>query len=38
MAKYNLEFKLKVVKEYLEGNIGCKEILYPRPFYCYNLG
>lgn len=22
MAKYNLEFKLKVVKEYLEGNIG----------------
>ncbi|MDK7354359.1 transposase [Peptoniphilus harei] len=22
MAKYNLEFKLKLVKEYLEGNIG----------------
>ena len=22
MTKYNLEFKLKVVKEYLEGNIG----------------
>ncbi len=22
MAKYNLEFKLKIVKEYLEGNIG----------------
>ena len=22
MSKYNLEFKLKVVKEYLEGNIG----------------
>ena len=24
MAKYNLEFKMKVVKEYLEGNIGYK--------------
>ena len=22
MSKYNLEFKLKIVKEYLEGNIG----------------
>ena len=24
MAKYNLKFKMKVVKEYLEGNIGYK--------------
>ena len=22
MSKYNLEFKLKIVKEYLEGKIG----------------
>ena len=22
MSKYNLEFKLKIVKEYLEGNIA----------------
>ena len=26
MAKYNIEFKMKVVKEYLEGNISYKEI------------
>ena len=26
MAKYNTEFKMKVVKEYLEGNIGYKEL------------
>ena len=24
MAKYKTEFKIKVVKEYLEGNMGCK--------------
>ncbi len=32
MSKYNVEFKLKVVKEYLEGNIGylslAKNIIY----------
>lgn len=36
MTKYKTEFKIKVVKEYLEGNIGYKElakkILYPRSF------
>ena len=26
MAKYNTEFKMKVVKEYLEGNISYKEL------------
>ena len=26
MAKYETEFKMKVVKEYLEGNMGCKEL------------
>lgn len=26
MSKYNLEFKLKLVKEYLEGNIGCTSL------------
>ena len=26
MAKYKTEFKMKVVKEYLEGNMGCKEL------------
>ena len=27
MAKYNIEFKMKVVKEYLEGNISYKELV-----------
>ncbi|MFQ9966892.1 MAG: hypothetical protein ACLRU4_01480 [Peptoniphilus sp.] len=26
MAKYKIEFKIKIVKEYLEGNIGYKEL------------
>ena len=26
MAKYDTEFKMKVVKEYLEGNISYKEL------------
>ena len=37
MGKFKTEFKIKVVKEYLEGNIGykglAKKILYPRSFY-----
>ena len=32
MSKYNLEFKLKVIKEYLEGNIG-----YPSLAKKYNI-
>ena len=27
MLTYNLEFKLKIVKEYLEGNIECESIV-----------
>lgn len=27
MSKYNLEFKLKVVKEYLEENIGSPSLV-----------
>ena len=38
MAKYKIEFKTKVVKEYLERNIGYKELakktFYPRLFDC----
>ena len=32
MAKYKTEFKIKVVKEYLEGNVSYKDLAKKTPY------